>query len=186
MTGIKDNPKASEFWCYTSSRTKTLAGVENLRTETRDLTVDDVQKAQVLNAYFSSVCTEDDLCPISHTVCTDHNGPVTLDTGILPEDWALADVVPVYKKGSKDDPNNYRPVSLTSIPCKVLESIIRDQLMEHLQSENLLADAQHGFRPGRSCATQLLLAVEEWSRSVEQGDPIDILYLDLSKAFNTV
>ena len=234
-TGIKDNPKG--FWCYASSRTKTRAGVENLRTETGDLTVDDVQKAQVLNAFFSSVCTKDDLRPISHTVCTDYNGPViedatisvdlvklklsqlktssaagpdglhprvlhetrdsvstqlaaiyreTLDTGILPEDWALADVVPIYKKGSKDDPNNYRPVCLTSIPCKVLESIIRDQLMEHLQSENRLADAQHGFRPGRSCATQLLLAVEEWSRSIEQGDPIDILYLDLSKAFNTV
>ena len=172
----------------------------------------------MLNAYFGSVCTEDDLRPISHTVCTDYNGPViedatisvdlvklklcqlktssaagpdglhprvlhetrdsvstqlaaiyreTLDTGILPEDWALADVVPIYKKGSKDDPNNYRPISLTSIPCNVLESIIRDQLMEHLQSENLLADAQHGFRPGRSCATQLLLAVEKWSRSVE-------------------
>ena len=199
--------------------------------------MDDVQKAQVLNAFFSSVCTKDDLRPISHTVCTDYNGPViedatisvdlvklklsqlktssaagpdglhprvlretrdsvaaelaaiyreSIDTGILPVDWALADVVPVYKKGGKDDPNNYRPVSLTSIPCKVLESIIRDQLMEHLQSENLLADAQHGFRPGRSCTTQLLLAVEEWSRSIEQGDPIDILYLDLSKAFNTV
>ena len=110
----------------------------------------------------------------------------SLDTGILPQDWKVANVVPIFKKGNKDDPGNYRPVSLTSIPCKVIESILRDQLMTHLQAGNLLADAQHGFRPGRSCATQLLLAVEEWSALVERGEPVDILYLDLAKAFNTV
>ena len=110
----------------------------------------------------------------------------SLDTGILPQDWKLAEVVPIYKKGGKDDPGNYRPVSLTSVVCKVLESIIRNQLMSHLQAEGLLTDAQHGFRPGRSCATQLLLAMEEWSSMIENGDPIDILYLDLAKAFNTV
>ena len=94
--------------------------------------------------------------------------------------------MPIYKKGGRDDPQNYRPVSLTSVPCKVLESIIRDQLMSHLLAENLLTEAQHGFRPGRSCATQLLLAIEEWSSAIERGEPIDILYLDLAKAFNTV
>ena len=82
----------------------------------------------------------------------------SLDTGILPEDWTSANVVPIYKKGSKDDPSNYRPVSLTPVPCKVLEAIIRDRLMEHLQTEGLIAEAQHGFRPGRSCVTQLLLS----------------------------
>ena len=110
----------------------------------------------------------------------------SLDAGIVPRNWKLADVVPIYKKGDKDDPGNYRPVSLTSVPCKVLESIIRDELMRHLQEEGLFADAQHGFRPGRSCATQLLLAIEEWSSSVERGDPVDVIYLDLAKAFNTV
>ena len=58
--------------------------------------------------------------------------------------------------------------------------------MAHLQSETLLADAQHGFRLGRSCATQLMLAIEEWSNMVEKGEPVDVLYLDLAKAFNTV
>ena len=110
----------------------------------------------------------------------------SLDTGCLPHDWKLADVVPIYKNGGRDDPGNYRPVSLTSVPCKVLESIIRDTLMTHLQTEGLLADAQHGFRPGRSCATQLLLAYEEWSGMIEKGEPVDVLYLDLAKAFNTV
>ena len=110
----------------------------------------------------------------------------SLDTGVLPRDWKLANVVPIYKKGQKDDPGNYRPVSLTSVPCKVLEGIIRDRLMAHLQSENLLSDAKHGFRPGRSCATQLLQAIEEWSNWIERSEPVDVLYLDLAKAFNTV
>ena len=110
----------------------------------------------------------------------------SLDTGVLPQEWKVADVVPIYKKGDKDDPGNYRPVSLTSVPCKVLEAIIKDQLMAHLLFENLLHDAQHGFRPGRSCATQLLQAVEEWSKMIESGEPIEVLYLDLAKAFNTV
>ena len=109
-----------------------------------------------------------------------------MDTGTLPLDWKVANVVPIFKKGDKDDPGNYRPVSLTSVPCKVIESIIRDQLMTHLQSCDLLANAQHGFRPGRSCSTQLQLAVEEWSRLIEKGEPVDVLYLDLAKAFNTV
>ena len=110
----------------------------------------------------------------------------TMDTGTLPPDWKLADVVPIYKKGSRDDPGNYRPVSLTSVPCKIIKAIIRDQLMSHLLSENLLSDAQHGFRPDRSCVTQLLLAIEDWSSMVENGEPVDVLYLDLAKALNTV
>ena len=109
-----------------------------------------------------------------------------LDTSILPQDWRVANIVPIFEKGNKDDPGNHRPVCLTSIPCKVIESIIRDQLMMHLQSRDLPADAQHGFCTGRSCATQLLLAVEEWSALVERGEPVDILYLEPAKAFNTV
>ena len=72
------------------------------------------------------------------------------------------------------------------VPCKILESIIRDQLLDHVQVERLLADVQHGFCPSRSCATQLWLVIKEWSHSVEEGKPVDILYLDLAKAFNTV
>ena len=75
---------------------------------------------------------------------------------MLPEVWKLGKVVPIYKKGDKHNPGNYRPVSLTSVSCKVLESLIRDALMQHLTTHGLLSDAQHGFRPKRSCSTQLL------------------------------
>ena len=111
----------------------------------------------------------------------------SLDSGTVPWDWTLADVVPIYKKGDKELSGNYRPLNLTSVPCKILESIIRDEMMEHLQSRGLLADAQHGFRPaGRSCATQLMMAIEEWGCMLEKGEPVGILYLDLARAFNTV
>ena len=110
----------------------------------------------------------------------------SMDSGCLPEDWKTANITPIFKKGNKQLPSNYRPISLTAVPCKTMESIIRDKLMAHLSSSDQLHDAQHGFRPRRSCVTQLLTTVEDWSAMVEAGDPIDILYLDFSKAFDSV
>ena len=119
-------------------------------------------------------------------------GPLTklfrksLQCGSLPPDWKRGSIVPIYKKGDRHHPCNYRPISLTSIPCKVLESIIRDQLMEHLLSSDQLSSEQHGFRPRRSCVTQLLEVVEDWTKALEKGEPIDALYLDFRKAFDSV
>jgi hypothetical protein len=67
--------------------------------------------------------------------------------GKVPREWKSATVVPIHKKGSKREAGNYRPVSLTSIPCKVLESVIKDRMMEHLISNSLIKDTQHGFMP---------------------------------------
>lgn len=74
----------------------------------------------------------------------------SLDTGTLPFDWKLANVTALFKKGNKGDPGNYRPVSLTCIVCKILESCIRDTIVNFLESKNLISDCQHGFRKGRS------------------------------------
>ena len=79
----------------------------------------------------------------------------TLDEGTVPADRRQANVTPLYKKGNKSTPGNYRPVSLTSVVCKVLESIIKDAIMEHLEQHKLLEVSQHGFLPGRSCMTNL-------------------------------
>ncbi len=68
----------------------------------------------------------------------------------IPKDWRTATVAPIYKKGTKGDPGNYRPVSLTSVPCKLLETTIKDKLMEHLVENKLIKETQHGFMPGRS------------------------------------
>jgi hypothetical protein len=65
-----------------------------------------------------------------------------LRCGEVPEDWKLANVTPIFKKGKRSDPGNYRPVSLTSVCCQILESIIRDSMMDHLIKNNLLRDSQ--------------------------------------------
>jgi hypothetical protein len=74
----------------------------------------------------------------------------SLEEGKVPKEWKKATVVQFLKKGSKRETGNYRPVSLTSIPCKILESIIKDEMMKHLLTKNLIKDTQHGFMPGRS------------------------------------
>jgi hypothetical protein len=110
----------------------------------------------------------------------------TLSEGVLPQAWKHASVKPLYKKGNKSSPSNYRPVSLTCICCKIMERIIRDCIVEFLESHNLISCNQHGFRSGRSCVTQLLEIVEIWSDLIDQGIPFDCIYLDFAKAFDKV
>ncbi len=110
----------------------------------------------------------------------------SIRTGEIPEDWRKANVTPIFKKGTKGDPGNYRPVSLTSVPCKLLESIIKDKFLHHLLANNLIKDTHHGFMPGRSCATNLTEFMDKVTRSVDEGSPVDIIYLDFAKAFDKV
>jgi hypothetical protein len=110
----------------------------------------------------------------------------SIQNGEVPEDWECANVTPIFKKGSKFDPGNYRPVSLTSVCCKILESIIRDTVMEHLLENNLLYQSQHGFMPRKSCCTNLLEFFEAATKSVDAGNPFDVIFLDFSKAFDKV
>jgi len=107
------------------------------------------------------------------------------NTGNLPEDWKLANVSrTLFKKGSKSDPGNYRPVSLTSVACKIMESIIKDYLVSYLADK--LSCYQHGFMKGRSCLTNLLESLEAWTKALDEGYGIDVIYLDYRKAFDTV
>ena len=110
----------------------------------------------------------------------------SLSTGIVPNDWRIAHVTPIFKKGVKSDPGNYRPVSLTSIPGKILESIIRDAIMEHLEINSLIFDTQHGFMNKKSTVTNLLDFMETVTDTTDKGEAMDIIYLDFSKAFDLV
>jgi hypothetical protein len=110
----------------------------------------------------------------------------SMATGEVPRDWKTAIVTPIFKKGAKADPGNYRPVSLTSVPCKVMESVIKDAVMDHLMHNNLISDSQHGFVPGRSCATNLLTFQEVITRCIDEAIPVDVFYLDFAKAFDKV
>eukprot|EP00745_Piridium_sociabile_P029683 TRINITY_DN4896_c5_g2_i1.p1 TRINITY_DN4896_c5_g2~~TRINITY_DN4896_c5_g2_i1.p1 ORF type:complete len:403 (-),score=94.76 TRINITY_DN4896_c5_g2_i1:230-1438(-) len=110
----------------------------------------------------------------------------SLEEGRIPEDWRKATVTPIFKKGSRLLPSNYRPVSLTSVLCKVMEALIRDQLLEHLLRNDLICREQHGFTPGRSCTTELLDTLECWTAILDQGGTIDAIYMDFHKAFVSV
>ncbi len=80
----------------------------------------------------------------------------SLQSGEVPEDWRKGNIVPIFKKGDKHKPSNYRPVSLTSICSKLIEHILVSNIRKHLDTNNILVDEQHGFRPKRSCESQLL------------------------------
>lgn len=111
----------------------------------------------------------------------------SLDIGVLPADWKNASVHPIYKKGDRADPLNYRPVSLTSILCKQMEHIIVSQMNKYLSEHNLMYERQHGFRAGQSCETALASLTHDWAGTVDPSFvSIDCMLLDFAKAFDTV
>ena len=100
--------------------------------------------------------------------------------------WRKALVIPIFMKGSKSDASNYRPISLTSVLCKLCEHILHPTILTHLANHKILSDAQHGFRKRRSCDTQLLLALNDFARGLEDKSQADIIFLDFAKAFDKV
>jgi Reverse transcriptase (RNA-dependent DNA polymerase)/Endonuclease-reverse transcriptase len=111
---------------------------------------------------------------------------ISLRDGSVPDDWRAANVTPIFKKGSKSAPGNYRPVSLTSVSCRLMESIIKDEVVRHLDRNGLIRHTQHGFTRGRSCATNLLAFLDKITTALDSGQAADVIYLDFAKAFDTV
>ena len=110
----------------------------------------------------------------------------SLQEGVVPDDWKLANVSPIFKKGNRTSASNYRPISLTSVICRLMESILRDTIVEHLKSNNLIRSSQHGFMPHRSCLTNLLEFLEVVTKLIDEGHSVDLLYLDFARAFDKV
>ena len=106
------------------------------------------------------------------------------NTGVIPVEWKLANVVPVFKKGEKDNVENYRPISLTCICGKIMERIMYDEL--YSRTINLLDNRQHGFLRNKSCVTNMTTLVESISSTLTENLPTDIIYFDFAKAFDTV
>ena len=235
---IKKDSKS--FFAYVNNKQKCQDKIGPLINESGDLITDDLDTANLLNKYFSSVFTFDDNSVIPepknlfmsdllkegllNVVISDEKIKLKLeklkidkspgldgihpkllyelkdfiikplgvifrasiDRGEIPTDWKDASVTPLFKKGKKSDPLNYRPVSLTSIPCKILESLIKDEIMSHLEKFSLIRDSQHGFLAGRSCLTNLLEFMEDVTDILDRGNCVDIIYLDFAKAFDKV
>ena len=230
----KQNPKS--FWSYYKSKTSTNPGISSLNDANGREGTDDQGKANLLNDFFCSVFTNEDLTNIPdpptlninkdfpnlvitkdmvlkklkqlrinksqgpddihphllHELKNELAEPLAIlyskciESGTIPEAWKIASVTPIFKKGDKSSPGNYRPISLTCICCKVLESIVKDAIMDHLRSNDLITEDQHGFIPRKSCTTNLLESLEEWLNALDAGDCIDVIFLDFAKAFDTV
>lgn len=110
----------------------------------------------------------------------------SLNLGTLPEDWKVGKVIPVHKSGDKSSLSNYRPISLTSIPCKLLEHIIYSHLVAFLNSKSFFTPAQHGFRKLFSCESQLLTLTHNLHVALDRSSAVDCVFLDFSKAFDKV
>ena len=166
-----------------NSRTKlrgTWISTEKVKRKIRELKTHGAAGPDGIRPQLLQQCV-DELSPVLAMI-----GRKSLDTGNVPEEWRKANVVPIFKKGSKSSPANYRPVSLTCVSCKIIESIIKDDLVAHLRANKLITPSQHGFTKNRSCATNLLEFMEEITREVDRGECVDVVYLDFAKAFDKV
>ena len=143
-----------------SQKSRKSPGPDEIRKE--DLLIDPVMTAKCLATIFKK----------------------SLSISKLPSDWKLAHVTPLHKRGSSDQPNNFRPISLTSIPCKLLEHIVLHHL--NIVLDKVLHNRQHGFRKGLSCETQLCGTFHEIAKTTDEGNTVHALVLDFAKAFDKV
>ena len=109
----------------------------------------------------------------------------SVDTGEIPKEWSLANICPLFKKGDRSLARNYRPVSLTCIPCKLLEHIVCSNIMAHLDEHELLSDRQHAIRKWHSCETQLNTVMNDLAKILDKKGQVDTFILDFEKAFDT-
>jgi len=105
----------------------------------------------------------------------------SMSEGAVPHDWKIANATPIFKKGSRRQPENYRPVSLTSQLSNFLA--VRDIITGHLDRHHLIKDSQHGFRRGRSCTTNLLEFLDKVTEAMNEKESVDVIFLDFAKAF---
>nr|VZI48873.1 unnamed protein product [Spirometra erinaceieuropaei] len=110
----------------------------------------------------------------------------SFELGKLPSEWKTANIFLIYKGGARNNANNYRPVSLTCICCKIMEAIVKKATMKFLEQGHLLSDLQRGFRQNRSCLSSLLLSTEQWTRALDEDGWVDVIYTDFKKAFDSV
>ena len=121
---------------------------------------------------------------LSTSLCTLFNKSFT--SGLIPTEWKMANITPIHKKGHKHKKENYLQVSLTSIVCKVAEKIVRSRVTAFWSEHQVLNSHQFGYLKGKSKLAQLLSCFHDWSSSRNNSKITDVVFLDLSKAFDSV
>ncbi|KAK4805322.1 hypothetical protein QYF61_018185 [Mycteria americana] len=236
-SAVKDNKKC--FYKYINNKRRAKENLHPLLDAGGNIVTKDEEKAEVLNAFFSSFFNSKTSCSwgtqppeledrdgeqneapiiqgemvsdlLHHLDTHKSMGPDGIHPRVLrelaealtkplsilyqqswltrevPVDWRLANVMPIYKKGQKEDPGNYRPVSLTSVTGKVMEQIILSAITWHIQDNQVTRPSEHGFMKGRSCFTNLISFYDKVTCLVDEGKAVDVVYLGFSKAFDTV
>ena len=112
----------------------------------------------------------------------------SITNSVLPSAWTDANICALHKKGARTDPNNYRPVSLTSHVIKTFERLILQHILGYCRKHNIISCNQHGFQAGKSCLTNLLHCMNDWTTSYDKQpkEGTDIIYTDFQKAFDSV
>ena len=165
---------------------------KNLKFKIKTVTVSTVQKAMKKMAKKKSKGSDDISQECLILGLETLAAPLTeiinasISTGVVPEQWKEAIVVPILKKGDPKDLKNYRPVSCLAAASKVLERVVCDQLTHFVEVHDLLPNSQHGFRSNRSTMTALSAMQKDWMRNTEDGLMTGILVWDLSSAFDTL
>jgi hypothetical protein len=236
---ILSHQNKKSFYGYINRKLRTNSHLPPLLDDNNNIIVDPEDKAELLNAQFSSVFTQDDgikpkvrnplftstqISPMEDIVIspsdiiksisnlknsvsqTPDQIPsyylkqvsssiakplatlfnLSLRLGKVPDLWKKAIVIPIYKKGLKSKPSNYRPISLTSVICRIMEHIIHSKLTSHFEKHNIISTIQHGFMRNRSTLTQQLNLLNELTKNYENKQMSDAVYLDFSKAFDSV
>ena len=155
---VKANPR--DFYRYINSQKKDTQGIPPLKRKNgKGVAQSDLEKAEEFNGQFTDVFSKnehtqvpllDRSAPFMNDIAVSKDGV----TGEIPKEWSLANICPLFKKSDRSLACNYRPVSLTCVPCKLLEQIVCSNIMAHLDEYKLLSDRQHAFRKGHSCETQ--------------------------------
>ncbi len=110
----------------------------------------------------------------------------SLATSTVPSDWIKANVTPVFKKGIPSEPANYRPISITSCVSRSMEKFLKPIITKHLFVNGIISKAQHGFLSRHSTITQLIETLNDWTSALDNSQPVDVFYMDIAKAFDTV
>ena len=238
-TRVIDSNNIGTLYNHVNKKLSNRAKIGVLNTRSGDSASTDAEKADVLNEYFCSVCTQDDgqkpsfdsktaegdagIATISFdeikliaatrrikTKLPTSSGPdgypvillkktigalsqplsqmfgSFMSVGRMPSSWKEANVTPLYKKGPSSDPANYRPVSQTSVFCKLMEQVIVADVTSYMKEKGLINKHQHGFLNGRSTTTNLLESLSDWTVSIDNKITQTVIYVDFTRAFDTV
>nr|VZI47948.1 unnamed protein product [Spirometra erinaceieuropaei] len=111
---------------------------------------------------------------------------LSMRTGWLPSQWKTANLVPLHRAGSRMTLSTFRFISLTGLPCKTMEALVKSVMQQFCEENNILQDFQHGFRRESFCFSNLLACLEIWTKALEKGFEVDVVYIDFRKAFDTI